>query len=255
MAQDNLPNEIRPDRIPEEKLAKKAADKKKLQFRVIIAAILCAMAAGFFLVLTSGSEPAPQGEPEPSASLSSFVSAPDGTAATPTVPSTIAGGTYPTLTLPQGTVPSGASTPSTTLGGAANTTSSAEDASVSMPATLPEANGTMHVSQDTDNRFIQIIHQAYNLPTARLTAVYSLPDTGQNYVLEWNGSTDSAGNMLRNADTLRRCFLIDETGQVTAVAATDADERENMSAIENTFAMETLIKRVILPQISAELDS
>lgn len=259
MGQGSEQNEIRPDRIPEEKLAKKVADKKKTQFYIAVAAIVCAMAAGIFLVLTSQSEPAaPSSDEDPYASLYSFVSGLNGTQTTALSDSSSVSSNSSTsqaATLPQGSVPSGTGAQTTVPASVAATDGEAEDASVTFPASLPEANGTMHVSHDADNRFIQIIHQAYNLPAARLTAVYSVPDTGQNYVLEWNGSTDSTGKILRNADTLRRCFLIDANGNVSAVAATDASERENMSAIENTFAMETLIKRVILPQIADKLDS
>lgn len=120
--------------------------------------------------------------------------------------------------------------------------------------TLPPPNGKMYVDISESNKFIQIVHAEYKIDAKLLSAVYALPDTGQNYVLEWNGKTDSNGKIIRNADTLRRCFLIDVNGNISAIAATKSSERLNMSRAENKLAMETLIKKVILPEVEVQLN-
>lgn len=131
---------------------------------------------------------------------------------------------------------------------------SVSESNVSGDVSLPKPNGKMYVDVSSDNKFIKIVNKAYGIDVKLLSAVFALPDTGQNYVLEWNGKTDGGGKILRNADTLRRCYLIDKNGKVTAIAAVDQSERMNMSRAENKLAMETLIKKVILPEIENQLN-
>lgn len=119
--------------------------------------------------------------------------------------------------------------------------------------TLPSANGEMHFSQSASNKFIAIVNASRGIDASLLACVYSLPDTGQNYVLEFNGSTDSSGNMIKTADTLRRVYVIDTSGAVEYVAAASADETENVSSVENWFCMEVIMKKMILPEIAGQL--
>lgn len=119
--------------------------------------------------------------------------------------------------------------------------------------TLPSANGEMHFSQSASNKFIAIVNASREIDASLLVSVYSLPDTGQNYVLEFNGSTDGAGRLVRTADTLRRVYLIDTSGAIKYVAAASSDETENVSSVENWFCMEVIMKQMIMPEIADDL--
>ncbi|MBR1811842.1 MAG: hypothetical protein IJ766_09425 [Clostridia bacterium] len=130
-------------------------------------------------------------------------------------------------------------------------TTAAPAATTAPPIT--SANGTLNVDGSAENKFIKIVNQQYGIDAELLTAVFALPDTGQNYVLEWNSGRDDAGKILHTAENLRRCYLINTAGEVTDIAATKSSERVGMSIAENRIAMETLIKRVILPQIAAAI--
>ena len=112
------------------------------------------------------------------------------------------------------------------------------DLSIEMPA----ANGTMQVSTDPENEYIRLIRDARGLDPSLLAAVFTVPQTGQNYVFEFAGAA-------RTADDIRRVYLIDETGAVKSVAAADAAERENISVTENWFCMNVLIKGVVFPAV------
>ena len=118
---------------------------------------------------------------------------------------------------------------------------------VDLSIELPEANGKMEVSTKASNRFIAAVHAERGISVSLLAAVYSVPESGQNYVLEFTSETD------RSVQALRRVYLLNKDGAVTSVAAADANERENVSVTENWFCMNVLIKGMILPAVQDEL--
>ncbi len=123
-------------------------------------------------------------------------------------------------------------------------TSSGEiDLSISMP----EKNGTMVVDTSPDNKFITIVCTDRGIDVSLLAAVYAVPESGQNYVFEFeSGKT-------RSVDSLRRVYLIDSNGSITGVAATESSEKENVSSVENWFCMNVLIKELIYPSVEKEI--
>ncbi len=126
----------------------------------------------------------------------------------------------------------------------AQTDKSTESATnVDLSIEMPTSNGQMLVDTSPNNKFTQIVHKDRQIDTGYLIAVYSQPDTGQNYVLEFTSTTNFT------ADTLRRVFLIDTKGKISSVAAKSSSERENVSSMENWFCMNVLIKKMLLPAI------
>lgn len=53
---------------------------------------------------------------------------------------------------------------------------------------IPDKNGENFLTDRVDHEFIQLIANTYDLDPASLVAIYSKPDTGTNYVLEFKGS-------------------------------------------------------------------
>ncbi len=112
---------------------------------------------------------------------------------------------------------------------------------------MPEKNGMMVVDISSSNKFIKIVKNKKDVDAELLAAVFSVPDSGQNYVFEFY---DENG---RDADDIRRVYLIDTKGKITGVAAVNASEKENISSIENWFCMNVLIKELVYPAISKDL--
>lgn len=112
---------------------------------------------------------------------------------------------------------------------------------------LEYGKGNTWFSASEDNRFIKHISEERNIPASDLVSVYSLPDEGLNYVLEFNGG--------RAYGNLRRVYLIDADGNTASVAAADPSECENVSQAENTVCMKVLIKQGIFPCIEDLLGS
>lgn len=53
---------------------------------------------------------------------------------------------------------------------------------------IPDKNGDNFLTDDPNNEFIKLIANKYNIDTAALVAVYSVPDSGTNYVLRFKKS-------------------------------------------------------------------
>lgn len=138
--------------------------------------------------------------------------------------------------------PSAATEPTTAKG---QKTDSAE---VDLSIELPSANGKMEVDTSRGNKFTVIVSEERGIDASYLAAVYSVPDSGQNYVFEFSSKTG------RTADDLRRVYLIDANGKITGVAAKKASEKENISAVENWFCINVIIKNLIFPSVEDELN-
>ncbi len=74
---------------------------------------------------------------------------------------------------------------------------------------VPDKNGENFLSDKPNNEFIKLIADEYNLDPASLVAIYSVPDSGTNYVLEF-GNT---GGLLKkeyekSADNLKKIYNI-----------------------------------------------
>ena len=150
----------------------------------------------------------------------------------------------PSVPLPTDTT---ASAPQSTAAAPTTGVATTAEGEIDLSIQLPDANGTMEVSLDPSNKFIKAVHNARGVDTSLLAAVYSVPESGQNYVLEFS----SAGK--RTADDLRRVYLLTADGAITSVAASKNTERENLSATENWFCMNVLIKGMVFKAVEDKL--
>lgn len=72
---------------------------------------------------------------------------------------------------------------------------------------IPDKNGENILSDDSNNPFIQLISQRFDVDPASLVAIYSEPDTGTNYVLQFKKSL--VGNKYeKSVDNLQRVYHI-----------------------------------------------
>ena len=153
-----------------------------------------------------------------------------------------------TTLAPETTVPVGTTAvQESTTKKVAETTSASSD--LTLNVSVPEANGTMEVDLSENNKYTQIVVSKRGIDASLLVAVYSVPESGQNYVFEFS----SAGAENRTVENLRRVYLIDSSGKITYVAAASSSEAENVSVVENWFNMNVLIKGMIFPAIEDRL--
>lgn len=121
-----------------------------------------------------------------------------------------------------------------------------ENTEVDLTIEMPEKNGTMEVDASPDNKFIKAVSEERRIDSDKLVAVFSVPESGQNYVFEFKDEKN------READALKRVYLLNKSCEITGVAATASNEREGISSVENWFCMNVLIKEIIFPAVSEQ---
>jgi hypothetical protein len=70
--------------------------------------------------------------------------------------------------------------------------------------------GEMAFSDDPANRYISAVATKYGVDGTRLVALYTVPENDANIVLEFDGTTDSNGKLIRNDQTLVAIYSIDK---------------------------------------------
>ncbi|MBR5441701.1 MAG: hypothetical protein IKV44_01980 [Clostridia bacterium] len=70
--------------------------------------------------------------------------------------------------------------------------------------------GEMAFSDDPSNRYISAVATKYGVDSKRLVALYTVPENDANIVLEFDGTTDGNGKLIRNESTLVAIYSIDK---------------------------------------------
>ena len=73
---------------------------------------------------------------------------------------------------------------------------------------IPDKNGENYLSDDPNNEFIKLIASTYNIDTKALVAIYSVPDTGTNYVLQFKASGLLNKTYKKSPDNLYRVYHV-----------------------------------------------
>ncbi len=82
-----------------------------------------------------------------------------------------------------------------------------------------EKQGDAYASADPNNKHIKKISEKYNVDPALLVVLYSEPKSGENvgtnFILEFDGTKDKAGNYVKSPDTLKKVYHIDKEGNIS----------------------------------------
>lgn len=98
-------------------------------------------------------------------------------------------------------------------------------ATVPTPSTVPETEettapqtskalektGEMLFSDDPDNRYISAVSSKYGVDSQYLVALYTVPENDSNIVLQFDGTKNPDGTLIRNKDTLIAIYTIDRS--------------------------------------------
>ncbi len=107
-------------------------------------------------------------------------------------------------------------------------------------------NGNNQLSDHHNNKYIKLVSEKFNVDTELLVAIYSEPDTGNNFVLEFSGKRDEDGNVIKSPDTLSKVYAIDKNKNI-AVATGKTTGNINVSYAEGTLCF-NMIKTIVMPQ-------
>ncbi len=74
-----------------------------------------------------------------------------------------------------------------------------------------EKTGEMAFSDDVNNRYISAISSKYGVDAKTLVALYTVPENDSNIVLQFDGTQNADGSLIRNKDTLIAIYSIDKS--------------------------------------------
>ncbi len=77
------------------------------------------------------------------------------------------------------------------------------------PSISVEKTGEMAFSDQADNRYIAAIASKYGVDAKKLVALYTVPENDSNIVLEFDGTENADGTLVRNKSTLVAIYSID----------------------------------------------
>lgn len=107
-------------------------------------------------------------------------------------------------------------------------------------------NGDNILSDHYENEFIKLVSANYNVDSDLLVAIYSEPDTGNNFVLQFNGTRDSDGNIVKSPDTLEKVYQIDIDRNVKIATGTQTGN-VGVSYAEGIFCF-NMVKSLVMEQ-------
>ena len=115
-------------------------------------------------------------------------------------------------------------------------------------AVIPDKNGENYLSDDPNNEFIKLISSTYDVDKNALVAIYSVPDSGTNYVLQFKKSL--VGNKYeKSPDNLYRVYHIGVAPQreISYTSGKLLSGNHNCSGAEGMIVF-NLVKTEVMPQ-------
>lgn len=106
-------------------------------------------------------------------------------------------------------------------------------------------NGENLLSDHYDNEFIQLVANEYGVDTDLLVAIYSVPDSGTNFVLQFNGDKKK-GEYVKSPDTLEKVYQIDAERNIKVATGT-ATGNEGVSYAESVMCF-AMVKTIVMEQ-------
>ena len=113
-----------------------------------------------------------------------------------------------------------------------------------------QKTGEMAFSDKSDNKYIKAIVTKYGVNEKNLVALYTVPDNDGNLVLEFDGSTDAQGKLIRNESTLIAIYSIDKNLNSKRASENSSLNEYSYGEMKVMFISTT---KYIMPEFEAEL--
>ncbi len=114
---------------------------------------------------------------------------------------------------------------------------------------IPDKNGENFLSDDPNNEFIDLIADTYNVDKKALVAIYSVPDSGTNYVLEFKSSGLINKTYEKSPDNLKRVYHIGLAPEraISYTSGSLLTGNHNCTAAEGILVF-NLVQTQVMPQ-------
>lgn len=106
-------------------------------------------------------------------------------------------------------------------------------------------NGENMLSDHYDNEFIQLVSNKYGVDSDLLVAIYSVPDSGTNFVLQFSGKKKGE-EYVKSPDTLEKVYQIDKDRNIKVATGTSSGN-EGVSYAESVMCM-AMVKKLVMTQ-------
>lgn len=114
-----------------------------------------------------------------------------------------------------------------------------------------QKTGDMAFSDDPENKFISAVSSKYNVKAENLAVLYTVPENDANTVLEFDGSKDGNGKLIRTEDTLIAIYTIDASLNSKCASK---DKSKNEYPYGEMMVMFMSVTSYIMPEFQAELN-
>ena len=113
-----------------------------------------------------------------------------------------------------------------------------------------QKTGEMAFSDSADNKYINAVAQKYGAAPEKLVAIYTVPDNNGNLVLEFDGTKNEYGKLIRNENTLVAIYSVDK--QLSCKRASKSSALNEYSYGEMMVMCITTTKH-IMPEFEKEV--
>lgn len=107
-------------------------------------------------------------------------------------------------------------------------------------------NGDNILSDNFENEYIKLISDKYDVDPDLLVAIYSTPDTGNNFVLQFSGKKHLNGNYVKSPDELVKVYQIDKEKNVK-IATGQESGNVGVSYAEGMLCFH-MVKTIVMEQ-------
>lgn len=114
-----------------------------------------------------------------------------------------------------------------------------------------EKTGEMVFSDSADNKYIKAISTKYGVDSKTLAVLYTVPDNDGNIVLQFDGSTDADGKLIRNESTLIAIYSVDKNLNSKCASEDHSLNEYSYGEMKVMFISTT---KYIMPEFQEELN-
>ncbi len=114
-----------------------------------------------------------------------------------------------------------------------------------------EKTGEMAFSDDANNKYIKTVVNKYGVNAENLVALYTVPDNNGNIVLEFDGSRNANGKLIRTTDTLISIYSVDKSLNSKRASENSSLNEYSYGEMKVMFISTT---KYIMPEFEAELN-
>lgn len=124
---------------------------------------------------------------------------------------------------------------------------------VTEATTTKSTYGDSELVVDPNNKFIKAVVNKYNLNDEGLICTYSKKGHDNNFVFQFDGSKDSNGKLIRNAETLKYVYSV--TADCKTICRTGGYTGNDGCTLANGLGVFLLSKQALIPNIQDQIDA